>query len=159
MPFSAPASPAPLDLVQPLGNTAAAPALAHRLEALMKAGIAAGTATDAEPLMELAHAFIPGGYARQLWRPKGALIVGKTHRHPCFNFLMTGELTIWTDGEARTVKAPAFWVSSGSVKRVTLAHEDSLLITVHATAETDLDKIEEALIVADSEPLLMESLT
>lgn len=118
------------------------------LESRMKSGIEAGTSTNAEPLTKLSHSFIPGGYARQLWRPKGTLIVGKTHRGPCFNFLMQGQLTIWSESETKTVTAPMFWISLGG-KRVTLAHEDSLLITVHSTDETDLDKIERELIAPE----------
>lgn len=133
------------------------PRLAKDLQTLMQAGISAGTMTDAEPLTRLEHAFVPGAYARQLWRPKGTLIVGKPHRHPCFNFLMTGHLTVWCNGEVQDVVAPAFWCSGGGAQRVTLAQEDSLLITVHPTTETDLDKLEAELVMPDtgSEPELI----
>lgn len=127
---------------------------AQELEALCKSGIVAGAVTNAEPLTKLAHSFIPGGYARQLWRPKGTLIVGKIHKHACFNFLMSGRLTVWSESDTRELAAPAFWVSSPGAKRVTFAHEDSLLITVHGTTETDLDKLEAELIEPESGNLL-----
>lgn len=127
------------------------------LEALCKAAIVAGTTSDAEPLMRLEHSFVPGAYARSLWRPKGTLIVGKTHKFACFTFLMSGRLAVWENGLAREIVAPAFWVSEAGSKKVTFAQEDSLLITVHPTAETDLDKIESELIVPEIDVVLSES--
>ncbi len=126
------------------------------LESMMKAAIAAGATSDAVPQMRLEHSFVPGAYARQLWRPKGTLIVGKTHKHPCFNFLVSGRLTIWSEFETREIIAPAFWTSTGGLRRVTYAHEDSLLITVHGTNETDLDKLEAELTEDDEIPEWLE---
>lgn len=138
---------------QSLTNNTLGPGDITGLEALMKSAVNAGLAANAEPLTRLAHSFAPGLYARQLWRPKGTLIVGKTHRTGCMNFLMTGHLTVWSNGETRDYIAPAVWASTGGAKRVTFAREDSLLVTVHATNETDLDKLEAELIVPELEML------
>lgn len=128
------------------------------LQALLRAGIESGDFVDAEPMTQLAHAFVRGAYARQLWRPAGTLIVGKVHKFDCFNFLMAGRMTIWSETEKREVVAPAFWVSSGGSKRVTYSHEDSLLITVHGTNERDLVALEAELVDADYvDDLLPES--
>ena len=121
------------------------------IQSLMRAGIESGAVRDAVPEMRLEHSFIPGAYARQLWRPKGTLIVGKIHRHPCFNFLMTGRLTVWDEAGTRDISAPYFFVSPGGQRRVTFAHEDSLLICVHGTNETELDKLEAELILEDTD--------
>lgn len=126
------------------------------LEARMKSAIVEGTAIDAVPHTRLEHGFIPGAYARQLWRPANTFIVGKIHKHACFNFLMSGRLFVWCESGAREIVAPSFWVSTGG-RRVTFAVEDSLLITVHASAETDLDKLEDELIAKDYDDLLPDS--
>lgn len=116
------------------------------LESAMKAAIAAGATRDAQPEMRLDHSFVPGAYARQLWRPKGTLIVGKIHKFGCFNFLLSGSLRIWDESGVRDIVSPYFFVSTGGSRRVTFAHEDSLFVTVHVTNETELDKIEAELI-------------
>jgi hypothetical protein len=122
-----------------------------QLETLMRAWIAEGAVLNAEPLTRLSHDFIPGAYARSLWRPKGTLIVGKAHRHPCFNFLSEGKMSIWSKEGQRDVDAGDFWISLGEAKRVTFAHMDSTLITIHPTNERDLDRLEAELIIPDSE--------
>lgn len=127
------------------------------LEAMCKEAIAVGATSDASSLMLLEHYFVPGAYARSLWRPKGTLIVGKTHKFACFTFLMSGRLAVWENGSSREIIAPAFFVSPAGSKKVTFAQEDSLLITVHPTVETDLDKIESELIVPEIDVVLSES--
>ncbi len=125
-------------------------ALEARIEAMCKAGVTAGTVLDAAQFMRLEHEFIPGAYARSLWRPAGTLIVGKRHRHPCFTFLLSGHLTIWEFGGIRELVAPAFFVSPAGSKKITFARMDSQLVTVHATNETDLDRLETELIIPEA---------
>ncbi len=118
-------------------------------EKFVKSAVEKTPEISGEAGLVLSHFFADGAYARQVWRPKGTLIVGKIHKHSCFNFLLTGRMTIWSEAGKQDIIAPAFWVSSGGLKRVTFAHEDSLLITVHGTAETDPDKMEQELTVPD----------
>lgn len=119
------------------------------LEAAMFDGIAKGELVENTKSMPLEHMFIPGSYARALTIPAGTLIVGKIHKEPCFNFVERGEITVLTEKGTKTITAPAFFPSEAGVKRVGLAHTDTVWITVHVTPETDLEALEKAL-TADS---------
>lgn len=102
----------------------------------------------------LKHRFADGIYVRDIFFPKGMLVVGKIHRHAHPNFLMSGEVTVVSEAHGKQrFKAPHSWVSEPGTKRIIYAHEDSLWITVHATDETDLVKIEEELIAKSFDEL------
>ena len=95
----------------------------------------------------LKHRFADGVYVREIFIPKGMLIVGKIHRHSHPNFLMRGEVTVVTEGAGiERLKAPLSMISPAATKRVVYAHEDTVWITVHVTDDRDLDKIEEQVI-------------
>lgn len=98
----------------------------------------------AEAVFELptTHHFAPGMYARELFIPAGMVLTGKTHRQAHLNMLVKGDITVWIDGGMRRVQAPVTFVSQPGTKRVGHAHTDTIWITVHATKETDLEKIE-----------------
>jgi hypothetical protein len=52
------------------------------------------------------------------------------------------------DGEKR-IKAPHYGITKAGTKRIIYAHTDCIFVTVHATNETDVDKIEEEIISKD----------
>lgn len=95
---------------------------------------------------QLTHHFADGVYARELLIPKDAVIVGKIHRHAHLNFLMKGDISVLTEHGIKRIQAPAVIASSPGIKRAGYAHEDTIWITVHATTETDLEKIEDQVI-------------
>lgn len=113
----------------------------------MRAEIRRGGLVESTKTMPLSHSFIPGGYARELTIPAGTLIVGKIHLHPCFNFVLRGEITVLTEDGVKTISAPAAFASEAGVKRVGLAHTDTVWTTVHPTSETDLEALEKELTV------------
>jgi len=115
------------------------------LEAAMRTEIDRGTLVENTKTMPLEHMFIPGAYARSLTIPAGTLIVGKIHKHACMNFVERGEITVLTEKGTKTITAPAFFPSEAGVKRVGLAHTDTVWITVHPTELTDLDELEKEL--------------
>jgi len=92
------------------------------------------------------HYFSKGLYAREIFIPKGTVLVGKIHKYLSLNILSQGDITILTEFGARRVSAPYTVVSPPLTKRVGYAHEDTVWTTVHATDETDLEKIEDELI-------------
>jgi len=98
---------------------------------------------DAAPLE---HYFADGLYIRKMTAPKGMLNVSKLHKttHPFF--LLEGDVSIQTPGGVIRLKAPHFGITEAGTKRVVYFHEDTVWITVHATKETDLKKIEDELI-------------
>jgi hypothetical protein len=100
----------------------------------------------------LTHKFASGIYVREIFIPKGTCIVGKIHKHDHPNFLMKGEVLVITEQEGKQhLKAPLSMISKAGTKRIVLALEDTVWITVHATDETDLEKIEEIVIAKSYE--------
>ena len=112
-----------------------------------------------QPQLDLppVHIFSKGIYARELFIPKGTILVGKIHRYECLNILSQGEITVLTEIGAKRVKAPYTVVSPPETKRVGYAHEDCVWTTIHATDETDLDKLEDELILKDYPSLPTET--
>ncbi len=103
------------------------------------------------------HDFCEGVYIRTLKIPKGYTVVGKIHRHACFNILLKGSIRIaLTDGSQMTMHAPHVFKSEPGEKKAGFALEDTLWLNVHATEETDIRTIEEQLIVPSYEALAAE---
>lgn len=118
------------------------------LEAAMRAD------TGLEPVnCPLLHTFAPGVYARHIILPKGSRVVGKIHKHAHHNFIQRGHVTVFTPEGVRDLVAPCSFVSQPGTKRAVYAHEETLWITVHATNERDIDKIEEEIIAPSFESL------
>lgn len=102
----------------------------------------------------LTHKFADGVYVREIFIPKGMLLTGKIHRHSHPNFLMKGEVSVFTeDAGVERLKAPLSMISKAGTKRIVYAHEDTVWITVHVTDSTDLDEIESQVIAPSYEDL------
>ena len=97
------------------------------------------------------HHFAPGVYMRQMNAKAGTLVVSKMHRTEHINILLTGSLTVATEDGIELLKAPLVIKSMPGTKRIGYFHEDSSWITVHPTRTTDLDLIEQQVIVPDDE--------
>ena len=95
----------------------------------------------------LKHHFTEGNYAREIFIPKGIVIVGKIHKHPHVNVISKGKCLVATEEGIEELEAPLTFISKKGIKRVILAIEDVIWTTVHPTDETDLAKIEEDVIV------------
>lgn len=100
------------------------------------------------------HHFAPGVYMRELFIPKGVLLTGKIHKTEHLNIVASGEIKVWTEDGMKVIKAPAVIHSMPGIKRVGLALEDTVWITVHATEEKDLGKLEEQLIAKSFDEVL-----
>jgi hypothetical protein len=99
---------------------------------------------DAFPLR---HTFADGMYVREISVPKGYLVVTKIHKlsHPCF--VLKGDCTVLTEDGPKRIKAPYHMITPAGTKRIVYVHEDTVWVTVHKTNETELDKIEEEIIL------------
>jgi hypothetical protein len=87
------------------------------------------------------HFFAPGLYARKMLIPKGVALTGAVHKteHLC---IVSGDLEVTTDdGVSRITSPQSIFTSKPGAKRAGYAHEDTFFTTVHATTETDLDKL------------------
>jgi hypothetical protein len=104
----------------------------------------------------LTHLFAPGVYLRQIAMPAGTLVIGKIHRTEHFNVIERGKFAIrHDDGRVETLQAPVTFVSKAGVQKVLYIIEDTVWKTIHATSETDLEKLEALLIEA---PAALEAL-
>ena len=101
----------------------------------------------------LRHFFADGLYVRELTVPPMILTVTKIHKYAHPAFLLKGEVSVLEEGGIRHVKAPSFFITPAGTKRIIFHHTEVLLVTVHATKETDVDKIEEEIIASDFDNL------
>ena len=100
-------------------------------------------------------------YGREMFMPKGTLVVGKIHKRQGLNFLLKGKIYVATEFGKQWYTAPCIIKGEANVKRVVLAVEDSIFVNVHLTkysGEENLDKVEEDIVAVDySEVGLMDS--
>jgi len=108
----------------------------------------------------LKHTFTAGVYCREIYIPKGSVIVGKIHRHEHLNFISKGHVTVLTKAGLQEFRGPCTMVSSAGTKRALYAHEDTVWTTIHAnpTNERDLGKLEELIISPDYDSVDKEML-
>lgn len=92
------------------------------------------------------HTFAQGIYAREITIPKGTLLTGKIHKTEHINIVSKGDISVLTEDGIKRIKAPFIMVARPGTKRVGFAHEDTVWTTIHATNETDLEKLETELI-------------
>lgn len=92
--------------------------------------------------MPTMHLFAPGMYVRPILIPAGVALTGKIHVTEHFCFLMQGDIELLTEEGVHHVTAPAILRSKPGAKRAGYAHTESIFVTVHATNETDLEKLE-----------------
>ena len=104
--------------------------------------------------LEVKHHFSYGIYARELFIPKGVMLTGKIHKTEQLNILTKGDISVLVDDEMVRVRAPFTIVSKAGTKRIAIAHEDSIWITIHGTHERDLEKIEEFFIAQNEQEYL-----
>jgi len=96
--------------------------------------------------LPLKHKFAEGMYVREIFIPKGMLVVGKIHKKSNPVFVMKGDISIFSAEGKRRFKGGDYLISQPGEKRVGYAHEDTTWVEVFATCETDLEKLEEELI-------------
>jgi hypothetical protein len=100
------------------------------------------------------HHFAPGLYARKMLIPKGTVLTGAVHKteHLC---IVSGDIDVTTDdGMRRITDQHMILASKPGAKRAGYAHEDTYWTTVHATEETDLDKLVVELTESTNQELL-----
>ena len=97
---------------------------------------------DLEPV----HHFAKGIYARELFLPAGVILTGKIHKTEHINIISMGDISVITEDGIQRIKAPCTMVVRPGIKRVGFTHTDTIWTTIHATTETDLEKLEEELI-------------
>jgi quercetin dioxygenase-like cupin family protein len=116
-----------------------------QLEACMK------EMTGDQIQIKTTHYFAPGIYMREVFLPKGCVATGHIHKMEHMSVLSQGELTVYTEGGMKRLKASTVVKAQPGMKRCVFAHEDSVWITVHANPdnETDIKKLEDRYVTDD----------
>jgi hypothetical protein len=97
--------------------------------------------------MPVTHRFTPGLYAREIFMPKGTLVVSKIHKTEHPYVVSKGEAAVWCEADGmKRIKAPFTGITKPGTQRILLILEDCIWTTFHPTTETDLEKIEAAII-------------
>lgn len=100
------------------------------------------------------HIFAPGIYSRVMTIPKGVVLTGAVHKTEHLNVVAKGRIAVLTDDGPKILHAGDAFVSKPGAKRAGHAIEETVWVTVHATDETDLDKLVEELTESTSAELL-----
>lgn len=114
------------------------------MEAIMK--------TMAQVEIETKHYFSDGLYAREIIIPAGVTLCGEIHKYRNLNILSKGSMLVYGLGK---VLAPFTVVSPPGTKRIAHTLSECVWTTIHATEETDVDRIK-AHFVAQTEQEWLE---
>ena len=100
----------------------------------------------------LKHSFSDNIYVREIFIPKGMFLVGKIHKHQHPNFLLKGEVVVFTEGNGEEhLSAPCSMISGSGTKRALYAKTDLIWTTVHHNPTNTRNLVElEKIIIADS---------
>lgn len=99
-----------------------------------------------------------GVLARTVVLPKGDIVVGEKHREENINILIKGELKAWVNGEVIHIKAPYMVKSKANTRKVVYVIEDAVWTSFHRVSSTDIDEIEDEVIIKTSKEELVEEL-
>jgi hypothetical protein len=97
---------------------------------------------EMEEVMPLKHHIKDGVYTREIFMPKGMVVISFIHKtnHP--SFFMSGEMSIITDkAEVKRIKAPMVLQTEMGTQRIAYMHEDCVWACVY---RTDAETVEEA---------------
>jgi quercetin dioxygenase-like cupin family protein len=95
--------------------------------------------------LSLKHHFADGIYAREMFMPAGTVLTGAVHKTKHMCILSQGRVRVATDDGPVELVAPATLIAYPGAKRAIYALENSVWTNIHATTETDLDKLVEEL--------------
>ena len=100
-----------------------------------------------EPVEVPVEHFCGGGiYGRRILIKKGTALEGEVHLTEHMNIIVSGDINVATEFGAERIVGHRVLVSKPGSNRIGYANEDTVWITLHATAETDLDKLKTMLI-------------
>lgn len=104
---------------------------------------------DAHNDFQLKHTFLDGMYVREMFIPKGTLLIGKAHRLSCMNIVSKGDISILTPMGSARVCSGYSGASPPGTQKVGFAHEDTVFVNVFRTDVTDQATIEDVVAFAD----------
>lgn len=99
-----------------------------------------------------------GVLARTVLMPKGEIIIGEKHKQETINILVRGELKVWVNGKVKHLKAPYMVKSKANTRKVAYIIEDTVWTSIHRVSSTDMENIEEEVIVKTTREELIQEL-
>jgi len=102
----------------------------------------------------LRHTFGDGLYVREITMPAGMFVVSKIHKKHHPYFILKGDVSVLTEEGVVRLRAPYQGMTPAGTKRVLYIHKETVWTTIHATRETDLEKIEEEIIAKTFDDVL-----
>ena len=109
-------------------------------------GVLIGDSPEYLEVCPLKHTFVDGAYVREIFMPAGMFFVTKIHKKTHPYFVLKGKVAVLIDNKTEIIEAPFQGITQAGTQRIIYTHEDTIWITVHATNETDLEKIEKEII-------------
>ena len=96
--------------------------------------------------MPVTHNLNNGLYTREIFMPKGSLVVSFIHKQDHPSFFLSGEMSVLLDtGEVKRIKAPMKIMTEIGTQRVAYMHEDCTWVCVLRTDATTIEEAEEEL--------------
>ena len=95
------------------------------------------------------HTFSDGIYVREMFVPKGTMLVGKIIKQEHHIFLMSGKIAIITEDGEKIIEGPCNFIAKGGTKSVGYALTDVVWVNVHpnVTDTKNLKQLEKEIIV------------
>jgi hypothetical protein len=113
-------------------------------------GAATHHTQEMEESFPLTHHLDNGLYTREVFMPKGSLVVSFIHKQNHPSFFMSGEMSILLDtGEVKRIKAPMKVMTEIGTQRVAYMHEDCTWTCVYRTDATTIEEAEEEVYTVD----------
>jgi hypothetical protein len=108
--------------------------------AMVKA--AADPATEAFGPNAVHHHFAGGVYAKETRIPAGHFVVSHKHPYDHLSILASGLVSLTVEGVTAYLRGPAAAVIRKGAEHRIFAVDDSVWYCIHATAETDPEKVD-----------------
>lgn len=107
-------------------------------------GIANVSLMPVEP--QIIHHFSDGLYAKQVTLRPGEIIAKHTHTYEHLSILASGSVIVMAGDSATHYQAPACITISANVEHSVYTENGATWFCIHATDETDPDKVDDVLI-------------
>jgi hypothetical protein len=92
------------------------------------------------------HRFTPGLYAREIFMPKGSLLVSRIHKTEHPYVVISGRVLVFTEENGVVeLRGGYVGITKPGAQRALLLLEDTRWITFHPTHETDLQILQDTL--------------
>ena len=102
-----------------------------------------------EPEVPLMHFFVPGMYVREVFMPRGSLIVSMEHKTSELNLVPRGKAIVRSGDDLRLVEGPCSFESEAGIRKILFILEDTVWQTAHMNPDDtrDIELLKSRLVV------------